>query len=82
MKEQRIEGMTRDLGKPENWDIATQGECSSLPVKDEVIDGVCYMCSEWKPTPADLRKLVAGGSLFLRIAGRVHPVVSLTVGDP
>lgn len=82
MKSQSIKGMTRDLGKPEGYDEALHGKCSSLPIRDEEINGLQMMTSEWKPTPEELRKIVAGGSIFLSVNGRIHPVVAMYVGTP
>lgn len=82
MNHQKIEGMTRDLGKPRNWDEATQGTCGSLPIRDERQQSGNVMVSEWKPTAEELRALIAGASVFLEICGTVHPPLSLYVGEP
>lgn len=81
---QKIVGYTRTLGAPRNWDERSQGHCGELPILDTVHEEsrMQVMMSEWKPTPQELRKLVAGGSLFLTISGTQHPVVGMSVGDP
>lgn len=72
---------TREIGKPSDWDERLDGPCISLPVRDEVevISGVNFMLSLWRPTAEDLAVLNCGGMVALRIAGYVHPVISLEV---
>jgi hypothetical protein len=80
MKIERIIGMTRDIGKPLNWNEATMGPCESLPVRDEIIGNANCMISAHRPTPEDLALLAAGEPLLLGIYGTVHPVTFMTVG--
>jgi len=68
MQIQQIANATRVMAKD-------QPEYQSLPIFDEVIDGVPYMTSVWLPSPEELEQLVAGGSVTLRIIGRQHPPV-------
>lgn len=59
-----------------------QPEYARLAIRDEKIEGVNFMVSQWKPTPKELDMLVCGGCIFLNIIGEVHPPVSLTVVYP
>lgn len=82
MKVLRIEGFTRELGKPVNWDNEKDGHCASLPIRDlQFEDGSQYMVSAWEPTPEELNKIIQGESIKLWIQGINHPVVTITVGD-
>jgi hypothetical protein len=82
MLPKRIEGATRVLGAPGDWDESRSGPCCSLPIRDDVIDGVRYMVSAWEPTPEEIELLKAGGALLLGINGIAHPVVFLSVQRP
>lgn len=75
----RPDGVTRDIGAPKGWDPATNGDCGVLPVIDHKVGDVNYMRSHWKPSPADMAALDAGGSIVLDISGTVHPVIALGV---
>lgn len=78
----RIPGATRALGAPAQWDdVAGELPCGTLPIRDEVIDGLPFMASAWLPTPEELARLNEGASIELRIFGRGHPVVSVGVGE-
>jgi hypothetical protein len=77
----RIEGETRALGAPANWD-GTMGErCNILPIRDTMTQNGPFMVSAWEPTPDELEALRNGATVKLWVAGRVHPVVAVTVGD-
>ncbi|MDP3853650.1 hypothetical protein [Phenylobacterium sp.] len=78
----RVAHFTRDLGKPADWDEARDGHCSSLPIRDEPIEGYPTMLSAWTLLPGQLERLQAGAPVMLRIFGVSHPVVSLDVGEP
>lgn len=69
----KIDGATRVLGKPADWD-ETQGECVGLPIVDHP-EG--WMISEWRPTPEELQALIDGGSIRLWVQGSAHPAVSI-----
>jgi hypothetical protein len=78
----KIRGETRCIGKPRDWDEALDGPCGALSIRDEVEvqSGVNFMHSEWKLQPGELKLLHDhNGVVVLRIAGPVHPVVSLHV---
>lgn len=76
----RIEGATRNLGAPADWD-GDISKCNVLPILDIMTDQGPFMVSSWEPMPAELAALRDGASVNLWIAGRAHPVVSLSVGD-
>lgn len=76
----RIEGATRFLGAPKDWDEKRDGSCGTLPIKDYQDEQGEYMLSAWTPTPAELDQLVLGGCVYLWIRGVKHPVVSLSIG--
>jgi hypothetical protein len=73
---------TRDLAKPRDWNEQEHGECGSLLVRDDTLQGQPVMLSRWVPTPVELRMLNAGGSVELMIVGQVHPPVSLVARGP
>lgn len=76
----RIEGSTRALGAPADWD-GDLSKCHVLPIRDsETVQGN-FMISAWEPTPDEIKALQAGETLKLWIQGVSHPVVAITVGD-
>ncbi len=79
MKAIPIEGMTRDLTKPSDWDEQRDGTCGSLPIRDQDFLFGNGMVSNWKPSALDLEVLNAGGVIQLVVCGTVHPPVSITV---
>ena len=81
MKASTIENETRAIGKPVNWDDATQGKCGVLSVHDTESNGLPIMLSCWELEPGDLEKLAAGAPIYLGVYGRTHPVVTVYVGD-
>ncbi|KRR25944.1 hypothetical protein [Bradyrhizobium retamae] len=68
---------TRRLGAAPNWNHETDGICHTLDICDR--DG--FMISGWMTTDAERKRIADGAPIFLHIQGRVHPVVSLTVGN-
>lgn len=78
MEIKRIEGATRTLGAPHEWD---HGKCHGLPILDGMHDGVPVMVSAWEPSPLELEALLRGETIKLWIYGATHPVVSMTVGE-
>lgn len=80
MEIKRIEGATRTLGAPHEWDENAVGKCYGLPVLDGTNEGLPVMVSAWEPSPFELEQLLAGETIKLWIYGTSHPVVSLTVG--
>ena len=69
----KIEGATRVLGAPADWDH-NKAECVGLPIVDHP-EG--WMISEWRPTQEELRALIEGGTVRLWVGGSAHPVVSI-----
>lgn len=69
----KIEGATRVLGAPADWD-ESQGICMGLPIVDHP-EG--WMISEWRPTHEEMRALIEGGSIRLWVQGSSHPAVSI-----
>jgi hypothetical protein len=76
MKPIRFEGQTQELGKPADWDEATQGECAALPVRFDPATG---FDSVWELTKSEFAALLDGGKVRLRIASAVHPPVALWI---
>jgi hypothetical protein len=79
-----IEGATRRLGRPRRWTWvqSARDRIATLPVRDEVVDGVPKMVSAWMPTPDEIARIVAGAPVYLSVIGRRHPPVRLSVGEP
>lgn len=82
MTPQKIEGATRTLGAPKDWNAERDGECGSLDILDQSAGGVNMMHSVWKPTPEELAALSAGGEVRLTVFGEVHPPVAIGVLAP
>lgn len=78
MNIEKIEGCTRILGAPRDWDHS-KGECEGLPVVDFETEHGPMMMSAWKPNADDLKALNEGKPILLMIYGRSHPVVSVAV---
>ncbi len=77
------EHQTRLIGAPADWNPETDGECGALSVLDrQDAKGHPEMVSRWVLDPGDLAKLREGAAVYLSILGRIHPVVSVYVGDP
>lgn len=76
-----ILGVTRRIGKSQGF--------IGLPIRDaqqEIRPGVVAhtMTSAWEPTPEDLKRLNAGGKVYLQIAAppNGHPPVLLYTEEP
>jgi hypothetical protein len=75
----RIEGATRVLGQAQGY--------LGLPLRDELVhdpvNGPCTpsMVTAWEPTPDELVRINAGAPILLRLLGRAHPPVMITVGE-
>lgn len=78
---ERIEGFTRELGKPPDWDNEENGKCHSLAIRDVMAEGLPYMVSAWSFTKAEIDQLLAGETLKVWIQDVYHPVIALTVGS-
>lgn len=74
-----IAGATRALGKAQGY--------YTLAVRDEpvrcAISGpdTPSMVTAWEPTPDELDRLNRGAPVLLRVMGRAHPPVMVTVGE-
>lgn len=77
-----VEGATRVLGKPLDWDESKNGRCGALPICDIMTpDGLPVMVSAWTPTPDELDRLNRGEPVYLWVYGHMHPPVALTVRE-
>lgn len=77
MKSLPINGHSRRLGAPSNWNHETDGICHTLEILDTP-DG--FMVSAWEMTDAERKRIADGAPLYLHIQGVQHPVVSMVVG--
>lgn len=77
----RIEGATRTLGMPEEWDEAVNGPGGGLPIRDIAQEGTHWMVSAWEFTPEEMTAIAAGAPLMLWINGVSHPVVGFSIGE-
>lgn len=84
MKPLPIEGCTRRMGAPGDWDHEKDGICHTLEILDVVDDRQTHwMLSAWLPSEKELELLKQGRPIFLYIQGSRHPVVSMEVkSDP
>lgn len=69
---------TRTLAAPGSWDHR-QVDCDALPVTDTKIGNYPAMKSYWQPTPSELERLNAGGSVVLWVISETHPPVAVEV---
>lgn len=76
----RIDGATRVLGKPVDWN--PEDKCQSLAIKDHTLDtGQNVMESSWVPTPQEAEALGKGAHIHLWVWGSGHPPVAITVEE-
>lgn len=48
----KVEGATKTLIAPKDWDAERNGECMDLPIREEVVNGsLPALTSAWLPTP-------------------------------
>jgi hypothetical protein len=76
----RIDGATRNLGAPRDWDEQRQGRCGSLAVRHEETTAGPAMTSAWFPTEEEIARLRAGAPVYLTVIGESHPPVAMAVG--
>jgi len=75
-----IEGATRFLGAPKDWDQTGALPCEVLPVRDvHVGPHGNFMISYWHPTEEEISRINAGLPVRLWVRGTVHPPVTLDV---
>lgn len=78
----RIEGATRYLGAPADWNPDTDGDCSHLAIVDTRMDGgMPVMISAWEPTPAEIERMATGKPVYLQVCGTAHPPVAVWVPE-
>lgn len=70
---------SRPIGAPKDWDPEKHGDCGVLPVQDVEFNGVPFMRSHWRPSPAEMAALDAGGYITLDVSAAKHPVVAMGV---
>lgn len=75
-----IDGATRQLGAPKNWDRQRYGVCCGLVVRDEMMAAGEAMTSAWFPTLDEMERIVRGAPIYLTIIGHDHPPVCMAVG--
>jgi hypothetical protein len=73
----KIEGATRNLGAPSGWDAGKLGQCGNLEIRDTST----AMESNWYPSEQEKAAIAAGAPVRLTVWGRVHPPVSVNVGE-
>lgn len=76
---QRIEGYTRKLNPPTDWDEEKDGPCWAVYVKDEVINGMQFMVMSYEPTLEELKALNEGAKIHFGINGIILPVHFINV---
>lgn len=72
----RMDPYTRAMRGPEGSDVQTL-YIQDIPDLDPDIGN--WQVSAWKPTVAELQRLVEGKHIFLYIQGTQHPIVGLQV---
>lgn len=78
-----MEGETRRVGQPRDWNEERDGPCATLSIRDERIGGANYMMSGYMLTQSEMDVLVqrqaAGEPCIIRFAirGENHPVILL-----
>lgn len=76
----RIDGCTRICGEAQGYE--------PLPLRDEIVDVLIgseigkanAMVTAWVPSPAELKALNEGASIYVRILGDVPPPMNVEVG--
>lgn len=82
MKPSDIEGETRRLGAPKDWQEEKDGSCGGLPIRDAVMpSGRPVMFSMWTTSSEERLLILAGHPVMFCIHGVSHPVVSIGVGE-
>ncbi|MDE2467738.1 MAG: hypothetical protein KGL35_03105 [Bradyrhizobium sp.] len=76
----RIQGATRSLGAPRDWDKDANGPCGTLAIRDEKTTAGDGMTSAWLPTSEEIERIREGAPIYLTVIGKFHPPVSMSVG--
>lgn len=80
MKPTSIAGATRKLGAPSDWNAERDGECETIEIRDEAIDGGGNLVqSAWMPDEAERQALYHGQPVILHVWGSNMPPVAMTV---
>lgn len=69
---------TRVLGAPAGWD-QKQVPCGAIALRDGVQDTLRTVTTHWRPTPAELALLNAGGLVAVTVPGTSVPPMRLEV---
>lgn len=75
-----IDGATRVIGKSQGY--------LGLPLRDEQINcavngnATPAMVTAWEPTPDEIRAIINGGTIYLRVLGSQHPPVMIWAEPP
>lgn len=81
MRPVRIEGATRVLSPPWNWNEAMHGPCVSLAIRDtQITEGervYNMMASAWETSAEELGWMLAGGNVHFSMPGASHPAISI-----
>jgi hypothetical protein len=75
----KIDGATRTLGAPVNWNAERDGECRPLEIRDSAVPGLEFMESAWYPTDEEKAAIAAGRPVILTVFSTRHPPVAVTV---
>lgn len=78
MQPGKIDGATRALGAPPDWDPTRDGECDTLEIRD-VDSTPPRMESAWYPSDEEKRLIMEGKPVVLTVWGLTHPPVSVNV---
>lgn len=80
MQPGKIDGATRSLGAPPDWDAHAHGECAALWIRDAVLNDVNVLQSAWTPSDEERRAIAAGAPIIFTVWSPSHPPVSIDVG--
>lgn len=75
MLPRRIKNANVVMTAPDDWDESKHGKCVDIAARATISLGAGgYVETAWEPTPDELACLMNGGSVVLRIFGRMPPV--------
>lgn len=75
----KIAGETGNYKKPIDWDESRDGACGDLSVRKDSYGRYTQFNFAWKPTPAELAAITAGGQIEVHIINNYMPPVGVTV---
>lgn len=77
-----IDGATRTIGKSQGYlGLPLRDEYIVMKMTDDTAREASSMLTAWEPTPDELERLAKGAKVYLRVIGRSHPPVMLSVGE-